>query len=148
MMILKLKYSFIKCSEKNRSWVKDLDYRCYFDVVKKQFGNNDLNTQTFHFNKKWNPKHYEIIEFMDKNIGVISIIESDDNIFISEIIIDVPYQNQGHGTNILKYILNKNKKKSIKLKVLKENKAISLYKRFGFKKIDKDETHYIMELKL
>ena len=66
---------------------------------------------------------------------------------IGNICIKPEYQNKGIGTAILKEIMFENKGKNIKLQAFKINeKAIKLYERIGFKKIDESKTHYIMVL--
>ena len=72
--------------------------------------------------------------------------EIEDNIFeIGNICVKPKYQNKGIGTAVLKEILFENKGKNIKLQVFKINeKAIKLYERMGFEKVEETKTHYIM----
>ena len=72
--------------------------------------------------------------------------EIENNIFeIGNICIKPKYQNKGIGTAVLKEIMFENKGKNIKLQAFKINeKAIKLYERIGFKKIDETKTHYVM----
>lgn len=57
------------------------------------------------------------------------------------------YKSARIGAAILKRLINAsgNRQVSLKLQVLKVNPAKRLYKRFGFKTVDKTETHIIME---
>ena len=72
--------------------------------------------------------------------------EIDNNIFeIGNICVKPEYQNKGIGTAILKEIIFDNKGQDIKLQVFKINeRAIKLYEKMGFEKIDETQTHYIM----
>ena len=72
--------------------------------------------------------------------------EIENNTFeIGNICIKPEYQNIGIGSAILKEIIFENKGKNIKLQVFKINeRAIKLYEKMGFEKIDENETHYIM----
>ena len=72
--------------------------------------------------------------------------EIEDNTFeIGNICIKPEYQNKGIGTAVLKEIIFENKERDVKLQVLKINeKAIKLYKKIGFKKVEESKTHYIM----
>ena len=72
--------------------------------------------------------------------------EIENNTFeIGNICIKPEYQNKGIGTAILKEIIFDNKGQDIKLQVFKINeRAIKLYEKMGFEKIDETQTHYIM----
>ena len=72
--------------------------------------------------------------------------EIENNTFeIGNICIKPEYQNKGIGTAVLKEIMFENKGKSIRLQAFKINeKAIRLYERIGFKKVDETKTHYVM----
>ena len=81
----------------------------------------------------------------DKLIGLVSGLSDECiNLFISYLVIDPEYQNNGIGTSIIKNILNNND--IVYLWVYKENKiAISLYKRLGFNIIEENESRYYMK---
>ena len=65
---------------------------------------------------------------------------------IDEIYIEKEFRNNGIGTDIIMKVVKKNNNKNIYLWVYKENiKAVSLYKRLGFKIIDETESRYYME---
>ena len=72
--------------------------------------------------------------------------EIENNTFeIGNICIKPEHQNKGIGTAILKEIIFENKGKNIKLQAFKINeRAIKLYEKMGFEKIDENKTHYIM----
>ena len=72
--------------------------------------------------------------------------EVDNNVFeIGNICVKPEYQNKGIEAAVLKEILFENEGKNIKTQVYKINeKAIKLYEKFGFEKIDENQTHYIM----
>ena len=64
---------------------------------------------------------------------------------IGNICVKPEHQNKGIGTAILKEIIFENKGKNIKLQVFKINeKAIKLYERMDFEKVEETKTHYIM----
>ena len=72
--------------------------------------------------------------------------EIENNTFvIGNICVKPEYQNKGIGTAILKEIIFENKEKNIKLQTFKINeRAIKLYEKIGFEKINENKTHYIM----
>ena len=74
--------------------------------------------------------------------------EIGNNTFeIGNICVKPKYQNKGIGTAVLKEIIFENKEKNIKLQAFKINeRAIKLYERIGFKKVEETKTHYVMIL--
>ena len=100
------------------------------------YNNNEINN---------NYNDYNNIIIDNKNIGSFLLVNKDDGILLDEIFIEEPYRNKGIGTNIIKDILSNNK--IVYLWVYKDNKAVSLYKKLGFKIIDKTDTRYYMRYK-
>ena len=89
-------------------------------------------------------KDYYNIVFDDKIIGSILVKDIQGGKLIDEIYIEKEFRNNGIGTDIIKKLIENNE--SIYLWVYKENiKAVSLYKRLGFKAIDETELRYYME---
>lgn len=137
---------------------KDSDYEfifntkktCYKKYVEENFG-------------EWNDKfQYEMLDkFLNESKKYLKIIVVDGNQagFTNGRIIDkynyeqgniciLPeYQNRGIGSSILKDAINKNKSRSIVLRVFKQNPAQQLYKRLGFEIFDETKAHYKMIFK-
>ena len=89
-------------------------------------------------------KDYYNIVFDDKIIGSILLKDILEGKSIDEIYIEKEFRNNGIGTDIIKKLIENNE--SIYLWVYKDNtKAVSLYKRLGFKVIDETESRYYME---
>ena len=89
-------------------------------------------------------KDYYNILFDDKIIGSILVKDIQEGKLIDEIYIEKEFRNNGIGTDIIKKLIENNE--SIYLWVYKDNaKAVSLYKRLGFKVIDETESRYYME---
>lgn len=87
---------------------------------------------------------YKIINVKNNIVGCVLVISNVDGLLLDEIYLEGNYRNKGIGTDIIKkIILNHN---SIYLWVYKLNKkAISLYKKLGFKIIKETETRYYMK---
>lgn len=80
----------------------------------------------------------------NKVVGSYLLVNKDDGVLLDEIYILDEYRNKGIGTSIIKDILNNNI--IVYLWVYKDNiKAVSLYKKIGFKIIDETETRYYMK---
>ena len=91
-------------------------------------------------------KDYYNIVFDDKIIGSILLKDIQEGKLIDEIYIEKEFRNNGIGTDIIMKAVKKSNNKNIYLWVYKENiKAVSLYKRLGFKIIDETESRYYME---
>lgn len=91
------------------------------------------------------PKKTEIIQSENNEIGYWTIRASDSEIYLENLILGKYFQNSGFGTKIMSLIIQKaeKEKKSIGLRVLKENKrAMKFYESLGFDKISETENHY------
>ena len=88
--------------------------------------------------------------FIEEMVGFYNWKDTNDNIFeIGNICVKTEYQNKGIGTTVLKEIIFEYKEQNIKLQVFKTNeRAVKLYKKMGFEKIEETEIHYIMKLKV
>lgn len=87
---------------------------------------------------------YRIINVNNNIVGCLLVVNEQDGIMIDEIYLEKDYRNKGIGTNIIKEILSQNK--IVYLWVYKENiKALSLYKKLGFKIMEETDTRYFMK---
>ena len=90
-------------------------------------------------------KDYYNIVLDDKIIGSILLKDIQEGKLIDEIYIEKEFRNNGIGTDIIMKLLKESNNNNIYLWVYKENiKAVSLYKRLGFKIIDETESRYYM----
>jgi ribosomal protein S18 acetylase RimI-like enzyme len=111
----------------------------------------DEKWQRKYFSDHFNSKELEIIQFLDKDIGCISLKETDESLEISLIEILPKYQNQGIGTFLIRNIIkeSKNKNKSLYIQVLKSNEgALRLYKSLGFMVYDDSPSHYRLRIEI
>lgn len=133
-------------------FIYDLKREVYKEYVEKIYGewNEENQQKLFSRFMKENSKNIELIYLNDELIGFYNGKEKDDNTFeIGNICIRPEYQNKGIGTAVLKEILFEHKEQCVKLQVFKINeKAIKLYNKVGFEKIDETKTHYIMNKKI
>ena len=87
---------------------------------------------------------YKVICINDIKIGCLLVVNKDDGVLLDEIYLEEKYRNKGIGTSIIKKILSSYN--IVYLWVYKLNtRAISLYKKLGFKIIDETETRYYMK---
>ncbi len=89
---------------------------------------------------------YSIIKVNNEIIGCLLVTPKDDGVLIDELFLEEKYRNKGIGTNIINKVLKNNN--IVYLWVYKDNiKAVSLYKRIGFKIIEETESRYYMQYK-
>ena len=89
----------------------------------------------------------KIILLNNNKIGLLKISEYEASIEIIQIQIEPEYQNCGIGEKIIRLQIQNaiKKKKSLVLNVLKVNKAKELYDRLGFRKIEENDSSYMMQ---
>ena len=108
----------------------------YFTEIEEKFP-NVYNDGSILFEYKNNP-FMKIVVYLidDKVVGFINYYEIYDRIEIANFNVLDYFQNNGIGTKLINYVINKYKEKykNITLEVRKDNeKAIKLYKKVGFK---------------
>ena len=113
--------------------------------VDKTWGWDDAFQQSI-LRENFVPAMVQILTFDDKDMGMLSVEERDEDIFLRTIKIQPEFQGKGIGTAIIRKIIADGiqKGKPIRLQVLKVNPAKELYSRLGFSVIEETTTHYIM----
>ena len=66
-------------------------------------------------------------------------------VLLGQLFVDVPYQRQGIGTEVVLQIIREaaQARQGVKLGVVKTNPALRLYERLGFRITDEDERNFI-----
>lgn len=126
---------------------KALHHSAYRDVVIRQFGTWIDASQDQFFLETWETKPHKIILWQNQPIGVISATLHSDHLFLHELQIAPEYQGRGFGTMALTELLEEAKRLglALRLQVLKENRALKLYQRIGFKPVGSTDSHIKME---
>jgi GNAT superfamily N-acetyltransferase len=138
----------LRATEEDKTFLKNLNREVYEPVVVRQFGAWDGAFQDKLFEEKWGIQNYQIVEQGGQRIGAIWVAEEPDHLWLREIQISPPHQNQGIGTKLLMKLIDEAGRSGspLRLRVLTENRAKILYERLGFKVIGMHEsTHYWME---
>lgn len=80
-------------------------------------------------------------------IGFLVCEQRPDVFFIHNIQIVSDWQRRGIGGRILSQLLDdaRNRRLKVQLEVLKANPSQRLYERLGFRVVDDEETHYVMQ---
>ncbi len=113
-------------------------------IVEMQF-----DFQTRHYKAYYPDAFIYIIQNDQNDVGRLYIEEETEELNIIDISILEEYRSRGIGTIILSGIINSAsaKKKSVRLQVVKSNRALKLYTRLGFSIIEETEMHYYMSWK-
>jgi len=119
------------------------------DYVDQIWGWDDAFQESL-FRERYIPSQIQIITFEGKDIGMISLEERTDDVFLRAIEILPSHQGQGIGVRIIQEIIHdaSSKQKPVTLSVLKGNPAKSLYERMGFSVIEEAEPRIFMKTSL
>lgn len=79
--------------------------------------------------------------------GFLDLVPRDDDLYVSELVIDPVCQRRGIGTHLLRETQASAAAKGmpVRLQVLRVNPARALYERLGFVTNGETETHQLME---
>lgn len=140
-------YTLLPADETDKEQIRHLSERCYHDVVERQFGAWDIETQRQFFEKKWASLTYQKVLIDGLFVGALAIVRDTDQITLSEILIAPEFQGQCIGTEIVLDVLKSAAEGQlpVKLQVLHQNRAMTLYKRLSFIETGRNETHVLME---
>ncbi len=137
------------------SFLKDLFFEIKSDVFRgmsKKLQGSLLNLQFYsqqqHYGSQWPDAEHKLLIHNNMAVGQVIVDKSDVAFHIVDISILPSFQKQGIGTQYLLSLIEevKAQKLSISLTVDKNNHALTLYKRLGFKVVTDDLTHYTMEI--
>lgn len=137
--------SFRQAHDSDAGFLYGLHISTMKEYVDKTWGWDDTYQETI-FREKFVPAEIQIIKLNGKDIGMISLEENSEEVFLRTIEIYPTYQRQNLGTTIIQQIIDDaiRKTKPVRLRVLKVNPAKRLYERLGFSVIEETKTHYIM----
>lgn len=130
--------------ESDADFAREVHHEAYRSVVVRQFGNWDEERQNRYFARDWgNGENFEIITYNGEPCGYCRFDYLPDQIVGHELVISPKFQGKGIGSKILREVIEVSNQKQIPIRIgaLKENKALALYRRLGFKDEDSNDTH-------
>ena len=140
-----MQYKIIRSSTKDIDLLKEYKKRTIYEYA-KGLSTNEIASINSYIDREVHSlisNYYNII-VNNKIIGCLMLTDHGAGKLLGELYIEEVYRNQKIGTSIITNIINDNN--HVYLWVYKENiKAISLYKRLGFKIKEETETRYYME---
>ena len=144
-----MKYSLKNATPADKTWLENLRKECYKDLFDATWGQWDEARHQRHFLASWNKGIIQIIESEDKAVGMLQAIDVDGTIEIAEIQVSPEHQRQGLGSVVIGDIINdanKNKKTVGLSTGLKNDGALKLYKKLGFKETHRTDAKVFMKL--
>jgi ribosomal protein S18 acetylase RimI-like enzyme len=105
--------------------------------------------QAQRFRAHWRPEQFTIIERGGEHIGMFALRETEDGrgLLLANVAIAPAHQSQGIGTAVIGAITAgaRAQGRTVRLTVLKVNRARRLYERLGFVIVSESEADYAME---
>lgn len=140
------RYYLSPASDSDFDFVYQLKKIAYKEYIEQTWGWDEQFQLKFH-KENFSSLNTHIIKADDQPIGSVDVKEGDANIFISGLYILPSFQSKGIGSFLIKDLIKEaeTKKKRLELEVLRVNaKALKLYERLGFTRLEGDKTKYFM----
>jgi ribosomal protein S18 acetylase RimI-like enzyme len=117
------------------------------DEQKAQFLRMQFNAQTTHYKKNYLNADYAIILVDGKPAGRLYLHQQGRDLRIMDIVLAPEYRGAGIGTTLLREIMDRagSAGDSVSIHVERDNPAMRLYERLGFRPIGEHGVYYLME---
>jgi GNAT superfamily N-acetyltransferase len=121
-------------TESDKPFLWEANRQAYRDVVVRQWGHWDDESQERDFNEKWESADFELVELAGEPVGAIWTTDEGEFLRLREVFLLPEHQGKGIGTQLVKQELARARRESkpLRLRVLRENRARVLYERLGF----------------
>lgn len=115
--------------------------------VEQAYGPWDEAWQAAFFRDHFDTAVRRAVQADGASIGFVDVIEREDDVWISELVLDPAWHNRGIGTELLRGAMGIAMARGVpaRLQVLQVNPARRLYERLGFVEHGVTATHYLME---
>ncbi len=122
--------------------VKKAALRAYVEPI---WGWDEAVQIEFH-RKTWHARQPDIIRLADRDIGTVQLLPHADHLHLVEFYLLPEFQRHGIGAHLMTRLVASAdaQRLPIRLEVIKNNPAKSLYLRFGFNVTTETATHYKM----
>lgn len=134
-------------TEADEAFLYRLHREAMRELVEETWGEWDEDWQRAYFQRDFEPRRLRIIQYDGQDVGVLSVEDRAEELFLANIEILPAFQRRGIGTAVIGELIAEGERlgKPIALKVLKANReARDLYQRLGFNVTGGNDTHHVM----
>jgi ribosomal protein S18 acetylase RimI-like enzyme len=120
------------------------------DEQKSSFLRMQFNAQTTHYKKNYTDADYSIILVDGKPAGRLYLHQQTRDLRIMDIVLAPEWRGSGIGTMLLREIMDRagTAGDSVSIHVERDNPAMRLYERLGFRPVNEYGVYYLMEWRL
>ena len=135
-------------TETDRPFVWEAYRRAYLDLVVSQFGRWDEEHEQGYFDEKWARQGFEVVEVDGVPAGALWTTDEGKWLRLREIFLLPEFQGRGIGSTLVQQEIDRarGRKKPLRLRVLRANRAHDLYERLGFDVCEEVDLHDWMEI--
>lgn len=114
---------------------------------KEAFLRMQFDAQTTHYHRHYPRASYDIILLGEHAIGRLYVYRDEEAIHLIDIALLPEHRGSGIGGRLLNDLLSRAaaERKPVRIHVERENPAMRLYTRLGFRKIEDQGVYYLME---
>ena len=133
--------------DSDEEFARRTHHAAYREVVERQFGPWDETQQDLFFEAAWEPDKHDIIVADGQDCGYCVVERRVDDIHVRELVVQPRQQGRGIGTSVLRGLQGEAAQRlvPVRLGTFRENHALRLYARLGFREIGHTDTHVLME---
>jgi len=112
-----------------------------------EFLRMQFEAQDTFYKQQFPDAQYQVVQYEGQDVGRLYLDLREDEVRIVDIALLPEYRGKGLGTQLLNSIIQDagQKQLSVRIHVEKNNSALNLYLRLGFKKTDDKGVYWLME---
>lgn len=136
-------------TDSDLEFLLDLRRRALGEYVIETWGRWDDARQRDYLIERLEQSLIQIVQCDGSDVGMFSVEERPDEVFLENVVLLPDWQNRGIGTRLVTGLQEKAREKGrpVRLEVLRVNPARRLYERLGFRVIQKTDVMFEMEWK-
>jgi len=117
------------------------------DAQKEAFLRMQFQAQSTHYHRYYPDASYHVISREERAIGRLYVYRTEDTIWVIDIALLPEHRGVGIGGRLLSAILEQAaaQQKRVRIYVERENPAMRLYNRLGFRKVEESGVYFLME---
>ena len=135
-----------EATQADRDFLWGVQRRAMRPVVEATWGWDEA-FQARHFAERFATVDWFIVSVDGADVGALRFTVQGDHVFLANVALLPEHQGRGIGTQLVNIVLEEANRLnlSVRLQVLKANRARRLYERLGFQVYGESETHVLME---